>query len=161
MNLNRKISRCMAAYSAILGTLYIIVGSIEFLTAFWNWFIKPGDDLSLLGLPCDDLFGGFAALVIGAVFFGALPLWRARREAIGFVLVGALLSVTFGAVYLLIVGADGFGTLLAFLSGEKWSWDWLTSGTSGTGLLRPEIWLALLSAPLGYAALKAARQSEK
>ena len=161
MNLNRKIGRCMAVYSAILGAIYVVVGSIEFSTAFWNWFIKPGDNLSLLGLPCDDLFGGFAALVIGAVFFGALPLWRARREAIGFALVGALLSATFGAVYLLIVGADGFGTLLASLSGEEWTWDWLTSGTSGTGLLRPEIWLAILSAPLGYVALKVARQSEK
>ena len=66
--------------------------------------LKPRDHLSLLRLPSDDLFGGLAALVIGAVFFGAIPLWKARYESIGFVLVGALLSVTFGAVYLLILG---------------------------------------------------------
>ena len=161
MKLDKNFSRYMAVYAAVLGAIYIIIGSVEFATAFWNWFIAPGDNLSLLGLPSDDLFGGLAALVIGAVFFGATSLWKARYEAIGFVLVGALLSATFGAVYLLILGADGLGTYLAYLSGEEWTWEWLTAGTLGVGLLRPEIWLAFLSAPLGYVALKAARQSEE
>jgi len=161
MKLDKNFSRYMAVYSAVLGAIYIIVGSVEFATAFWNWFIAPGDNLSLLGLPSDDLFGGLAALIIGIIFFGAIPLWKARYESIGFVLVGALLSATFGAVYLLTLGADGLGTYLAYLSGEEWTWDWLTAGTLGVGLLRPEIWLAFLSAPLGYAALKATRRSEK
>ena len=161
MKLDKNFSRYMAVYSAVLGAIYIIVGSVEFATAFWNWFIAPGDNLSLLGLPSDDLFGGLAALIIGTIFFGAIPLWKARYESIGFVLVGALLSATFGAVYLLTLGADGLGTYLAYLSGEEWTWDWLTAGTLGVGLLRPEIWLAFLSAPLGYAALKATRRSEK
>ena len=69
MSLGKNSGRCMAVYSVVLGVFYIIVGSIEFATAFWNWFIVPGDNLSLLGLPSDDLFGGLAALVIGAVFF--------------------------------------------------------------------------------------------
>jgi len=159
MELNKSFGRYMAVYAAVLGVFYIVVGSVEFITAFWNWFIEPGDNLSLLGLPSDDLFGGLAALVIGAVFFGAIPLWKARYESIGFVLVGALLSVTFGAVYLLILGADGLGTYLAYLSGEEWTWDWLIAGTLRVGLLRPEIWLAFLSAPLGYVALKATRRS--
>jgi len=161
MKLNKNFGKYMAVYSAVLGTLYIIVGSVESATAFWNWFIAPGDNLSLLGLPCDDLFGGLAALIIGIVFFGAIPLWKARYEAIGFVFVGTLLSATFGVVYLLTVGADGFGTLLAYLCGEEWTWEWLTAGTLGVGLLRPEIWLAFLSAPLGYVALKTIRRSEK
>jgi len=161
MRIDKNFSRYMAVYSAVLGVFYSIVGSVEFATAFWNWFIAPGDNLSLLGLPCDDLFGGLAALIIGIVFFGAIPLWKARYEAMGFVLVGALLSVTFGAVYLLTVGADGFGTLLAYLSGEEWTWEWLTAGTLGVGFLKPEIWLAFLSVPLGYAALKATRRSEQ
>ena len=161
MKVDESFGKRMAVYAAVLGALYVIVGSVEFATAFWNWFIVPGGNLSLLGLPCDDLFGGFAALVIGAVFFGAIPLWKARYEAIGFVLVGSLLSATYGAVYLLIVGADGLGTLLAYLSGEGWTWEWLTAGTLGTGLLRPEIWLAFLSAPLGYVALKTVRRGEK
>ena len=161
MSLDKNFSKYMAVYAVVLGVFYIIVGSVEFTTAFWNWFIKPGDNLSLLGLPCDDLFGGFAALITGAVFFGAIPLWKARYEAIGFALVGALLSVTLGVVYLLIVGADGLETLLAYLSGEEWTWEWLTAGTLGVGFLRPEIWLAFLSAPLGYTALKAAKRSEK
>jgi len=152
--LNKNVGRSMAIYAAILGGLYVIVGFIEFATAFWNWFIEPGGNLSLLGLPSDDLFGGFAALVIGIVFFGAIPLWRMKYESIGFILVGALLSAIFGAVYLLIVCADGFGAYLAYLSGEEWTWEWLVAGTAGSGLLRPEIWLAFLSAPLGCAALR-------
>ncbi len=65
-----------------------------------------------------------------------------------------MLSAIFGAIYLLIVCADGLGAYLAYLSGEEWTWEWLVAGTTGSGLLRLEIWLALLSAPLGYAALK-------
>ena len=152
--LSKNAGRGMAIYAAILGGLYVTVGFIEFATAFWNWFIEPGGNLSLLGLPSDDLFGGLAALVIGFVFFGAIPLWRAKYESIGFILVGALLSAIFGAIYLLIVCADGLGAYLAYLSGEEWTWEWLVAGTASSGLLRLEIWLALLSAPLGYAALK-------
>ena len=72
----------------------------------------------------------------------------------GFVFVGTLLSVAFGAVYLLMVGADGLEAYLAYLSGEGWTWDWLTAGSVGTGIFRPEIWLAFLTAPMGYKALK-------
>ena len=159
MKMNKKMGKYMTAYAAIIGGLYIIIGIAEFSVAFWNWFINPGGNLSLLGLPGDDLFGGLAALVIGAVFLGALPLWGSKYESIGFILVGALLSVTFGAVYLLIVFADGIGACLSYLSGEGWTWEWLMTGTLGTGILRPEIWLAFLSAPLGYIALKMVRRS--
>lgn len=157
MKLSKNTGRFMAVYATILGASYIIIGSIEFATAFWNWFIKPGGGLSLLGLPCDDLFGGFAALVIGTVFLGATPLWKANYESIGFAIVGALLSMALGAVYLLIICADGFGTYLAYLSGEEWTWKWLTAGTLDNGLFRLEIWLGFLSAPLEYAALKAVK----
>jgi len=159
MEMNKKMGRYMAAYAAIIGILYIIIGIAEFSAAFWNWFINPEGNLSLLGLPGDDLFGGLAALVIGIVFLGALPLWRDKYESIGFILVGALLSVTFGTVYLLIVFADGIGACLSYLSGEGWTWEWLTAGTLSTGIFRPEIWLAFLSAPLGYVALKVVRRS--
>ena len=155
--LSERSGRCMAAYAVALGALYLMVGSIEFATAFWNWFIELGGGLSLLGLPGDDLFGGFAALVIGLVFLGAIPLWRGSYESIGFILIGSLLSATLGAVYLLIIGADGLTAWLAYLSGEEWSWEWLTAGTLGIGIFRPEIWLAFLSTPLVYIALKSTR----
>ncbi len=153
----KNIGKGIIIYAILLGGIYIVVGSVEFVTAFWNWFIEPEGNLSFLGLPSDDLFGGFVALVIGTVFLGVAPLWKTKYKPIGFILVGALLSVTFGAIYLLIAGADGFEAFLAYLSGEEWTWEWLTAGTASSNLLRPEIWLAFLSAPLGYMALKAAK----
>lgn len=158
MKLDKSTGRRIMVYAATLGILYAIIGFIEFTTAFWNLFINQGGNLSLLGLPCNDLFGGFAALIIGVTFLGAIPLWRAKYESIGFVLAGTLLSITFGVVYLLIVCADGLETYIAYLSGEEWTWEWLTAGTLSTGLFRPEIWLAFLSIPLGYVTLKVARE---
>lgn len=147
MKLSEGAGKSMVAYAVILGILYITIGSIEFATGLWD-LLAPGAAESILGMPI-DLYGGFATLVIGAVYFGAIPLWREKYESLGFVLVGVLLSVVFGALYLLIVGADGFGTYLAYLDGESWTWEWLTSGTAGPGLLRPEIWLFFVSIPLG------------
>jgi len=148
MKLSEGTRKSLVIYTVILGILYIVVGLIEFATGLWNLFI-PGAAQAILGLPI-DLFGGFAALIIGATYFGAISLWKGDYESLGFILVGVLLSVVFGVLYLLIVGADGFGTYLAYLNGEAWTWEWLTSGTAGPGLLRPEIWLFFLSTPLGY-----------
>ena len=152
MSLNKRAGRCLALYSSALGVLYLVVGSIEFLTGFWD-LIMPGAVSRLLGLPL-DLYGGFAALVTGFVYFGAIPLWRGRLDHVGYVLVGVLLSAIFSGVYILIVLADGLSVYISHLAGEAWTWEWLFSGTAGTGLLRPEIWLGLLSIPLGYSALK-------
>ena len=148
MKLSKETRKSLAAYAIILAILYIIIGLIEFSTGLWD-LLAPGAAEAILGLPI-DLFGGFATLVIGVAYLGAVPLWRGNYESLGFILVGVLLSVVFGVLYLLIVGADGFGTYLACLDGEPWTWEWLTSGTAGLGLLRPEIWLFFLSAPLGY-----------
>jgi len=148
MKLSEGTRKSLITYAIILGTLYIITGLIEFATGLWDLLV-PGAAEAILGLPI-DLFGGFAVLVIGAAYFGAIPLWKGDYESLGFILVGVLLSVIFGVLYLLIVGADGFGTYLAYLDGEVWTLEWLTSGTAGPGLLRPEIWLFFLSTPLGY-----------
>ena len=134
----------VAVYAALLGSIYIIVGMTEFIMGLWELF-WPGTVGGFLGLPA-DLFGGFSAVVIGAAYIGSVLLWK-ERGSLGFLLTATLLSIIFGILYLLIVCADGFGMLL-------WTWEWLTAGTAGPGILRPEIWLALLSLPLGYFALK-------
>ena len=141
----------VAVYAAFLGSIYIIVGMTEFITGLWELF-WPGTVGGFLGLPA-DLFGGFSAVVIGAAYISSVLLWK-ERESLGFLLTATLLSIIFGILYLLIVCADGFGMLLCTWEGEKWTWEWLTAGTAGPGILRPEIWLALLSLPLGYFAIK-------
>jgi len=153
MELSRSSMRAVAAYAAILGSIYILIGAVEFVTGSWD-LLRPGNAQSILGVPA-DIFGGFSALVIGSAYMGGTPLWKGKRESLGFILIAVLLSAVFGAVYLFIICADGIGTLVSVWEGEEWTWEWLTLGTAGTGILRHEIWLALASLPLGYFALKA------
>jgi len=145
-------NRHVVIYAMILGVAYVIFGATEFMLGIYNLF-SPMDNASLVGVPA-DIFGGFAALVVGASYLSAISLLKGARESWGFILVGMLLSAVFGVIYLLIVCADGFRTLLASLEGEAWTWEWLTSGSAGPGLFRPEIWLFFISLPLAYLTLR-------
>jgi len=147
--------RGVAWYAAILGIAYLIIGAIEFAAGLYNLFL-PGAIEGIFGVPA-DLFGGFSSLVIGAAYSGVL-LRRGKQESIGFQMVAVLLSFVFGGLYLLIVCADGLGTLISTFEGEEWTWEWLVSGSAGNGILRPEIWLAAASLPLAYVVLIAARK---
>jgi hypothetical protein len=146
-------NRHIVIYAMILGVAYTIFGAAEFTLGIYNLF-SPMDNAGLVGVVPADIFGGFAALVVGASYLSAISLLRGTLESWGFILVGMLLSAVFGVIYLLIVCADGFGTLLASLEGEAWTWGWLTSGSAGSGLLRPEIWLFFMSLPLAYLTLR-------
>lgn len=138
----------IVVYSAILGAAYTVLGVAESALGMLN-LLSPITD-TLAGVPA-DILGGFAALVIGLAYLrGAIPLSRGSRESLGYILVGTFLSAIFGTLYLLIVCADGLGALLALLEGEEWTWEWLTKGSAGPGLLRPEIWLFFASLPLAY-----------
>ncbi|MGC8940359.1 MAG: hypothetical protein ACP5KU_07690 [Candidatus Bathyarchaeia archaeon] len=152
MRLNNSRRLTIAAYAAILGSIYLMIGVAEFAAGLWDLF-QPSPVGNLFGLPA-DIFGGFSALVIGCAYLGGTSFWKGKHESLGFIFVGTLLSAVFGALYLLIVCADGFGTLLASLEGEAWTWEWLTRGRAGSGLLRPEIWLFFVSLPLAYFALR-------
>ncbi len=138
----------------IMGLLYVVIGLAEFILAIWNWFIDPSGNLSLPYLPSRDLFGGFSSLTIGAVYLRSLDLLKGRNESLGFTLVGALLAGAYSVVYMLIIGADGLNAYLSHISGEEFTWEWLTQGTLETGILRPEIWLGLASLPLLILTLK-------
>ena len=152
MRLNNSRRQTIAAYAAILGSIYLIIGAVEFAAGLWDLF-QPGPAENLFGLPA-DIFGGFSALVIGCTYLGGIPFWKGKYESLGFLLIATILSIVFGLLYFLITCADGFGTLLTTWEGEEWTWEWLTLGTAGPGILRPEIWLALISLPLGYAVIK-------
>lgn len=146
MRLNESNGKVVATYALILGAMYFILGILEVVEGFGPLFgVAVGPVLGAEYIPA-DLFGGLATIVTGATYFGAAPLWKAKYESLSFLLVGVLLSTVFGALYLLILGANGLG---AFLAGEEWEWM--------ADLLRPEIWLFFLSLPLGYFALKVTR----
>ena len=154
-------NRWIVIYAVVLGIVYVIFGAAEFALGIYNLFSSTGNVGFVEVVPA-DIFGGFAALVIGSTYLSAISLLKGFCEALGYILVGLFLSVVYGAVYLLIVCADGFGTLLASLEGEAWTWEWLTRGSAGPSLLRPEIWLFFMSLPLAYLTLrKTFKKNEK
>ena len=158
MKVSKSSSRALAVYAFILGSIYLIIGAAEFTAGLCHLF-QPENATAILSLPV-DLFGGFSALVIGAAYLGGTFLWKGKIESLGFLLIATILSIVFGLLYFLIVCAGGFSTLIATWEGEEWTWEWLTSGTAGSGILRPEIWLALISLPLGYSVIKTTRREK-
>jgi len=96
------------------------------------WNIQPALLCTILGMVIGipaDLFGGFALLVIGAVYLtGVSDLFSGKMEGVSFVLVGSILTGVFGILYILMMGADG----LMYLLGE----------------VRPEILLFLTAVPV-------------
>lgn len=158
MRTSRSNSQVVAIYAAILGSIYLIIGAAEFITGLHD-LLQLSATESFLGLPI-DFFGGFSAFVIGATYLGGTLLWKEKVESLGFLLIATILSAVFGLLYLLIACADGFGILLGTWEGGEWTWEWLTSGTAGTGILRPEIWLAIASIPMGYFVIKTTRREK-
>ncbi|OFV67873.1 MAG: conserved hypothetical protein, membrane [Candidatus Syntrophoarchaeum caldarius] len=92
-------------YSALIGGITAIIGVLEVI------FVFTGTDS---WIPA-DLFGGFALLVIAAVYLSGIgELLSKREEGLSFVLVGSILTGVFGILYILIMGAD----YLMYLLGE-------------------------------------------
>lgn len=149
----------MVSSALALGVIYALLGAIELATGLWN-LVFPENAVSIPGVPV-DLFGGFAALVTGATYLGGISALKGKHEALGYILVGGILSGILGILYLLIVGADGLSALLATWEGGEWTWEWLTSGSAGPGLLRPEILLLPVSFLLTYIVLRAINKEAK
>jgi predicted membrane-bound dolichyl-phosphate-mannose-protein mannosyltransferase len=150
--------KLIVAYAVVLGIAYLALGVAELVLGIYN-LIWHSENASLAGIVPADILGGFASLVIGATFLGSASLLRGVRESWGYIIAGLFLSAVYGVLYMLIVGADGLNTWLSYVAGEgDWTWDWLTSGAAGPGLLRPEIWLFLVSLPLAHQTLRALKQ---
>lgn len=150
--------KLIVAYAVVLGIAYLALGVAELALGIHHLLLS-NENASLAGIVPADILGGFASLVIGATFLFSLSVLRGARESWGYIIAGLFLSAVYGVLYMLIVGADGLSTWLSYVAGEgNWTWDWLTSGTAGPGLLRPEIWLFLASLPLAYLTLRALKQ---
>jgi len=123
--------KAAGGYALVLGVLYVSVGVLEIL----SWI---GIHLSGFVIP-GDLFGGLALLVIGTVYLsGVKTLLAGKEEGLAFLFVGAILSATFGVIFLLIMGAH-------------WLNYWLGEEEFSTiAEFRPEIWLFFISLPVAY-----------
>jgi len=115
-------------YAALIGGITGIVGVFEVL------FVFTGTDS---WVPA-DLFGGVALLVIAAVYLtGIGELRSGREEGLSFALTGTILTMVFGSLYILIMGANW----LMYLLGEADEFLIISE-------LRPEILLFVIALPL-------------
>ncbi len=132
--------KVIGVYAFLLGLLYAGVGMMSLVLGLGHLLFGNIDVLGLKSsLPADAL-GGSALVVIGAVYLaGVKPMWSGEKEGLSFIFVGFILSAIFGMIFLLIMGAHW----LDFWLGE-------TGEFSFTAELRPEVWLFLISLPVGY-----------
>ena len=121
-------------FAAVMGILYVGCG----LLGIGSWIV-PG--LAAMAVVPPDILGGFVLCIIGLVFLaGAQGLQSGTPGAAAFLFVGLLLSLAFGLVAVLTIGA---GWLETALFGDLAEW-------SAAELAVPMFYLALGSVA-GYA----------
>ena len=122
-------------FAAVMGAFYLGFGILEICST-----IFPG--LAALEVVPADILSGFVLCVIGLVFLAGVQGLRAGTPgAVAYLFVGLLLSLSFGLVALLAIGA---GWLETALFGDLSEW-------SGAEMAAPMLYLALGSVA-GYAA---------
>lgn len=125
-------------FSWIVGFLYCLCGTLQILSALEPEFARI---LAAYLIP-SDIVSGFVLWVIGAVFIVGAQEIRARIAGEAFLYVGMLLSVAFGLIILLDLGAVGIDTIV-FREG-KTTW-------SVSQMIVPMLYLAVFSL-VGFAA---------
>ena len=116
-------------FTFVAGTLYILFGILQAIAA---------TGLAEIPLVPGNAIGVFVLFVIGIVFlFGYKELKEGIPDGIAYLFVGILLSLIFGILYLLVMGADVLSAYI--LKSEDFeNWTLLDD-------VRPELYLAFLS----------------
>jgi hypothetical protein len=121
-------------FAAVMGILYLGCGLLQIGSALF-----PG--LAAMEVVPPDILGGFVLCVIGLVFLAGVQGMRSGTPgAVAYLFVGLLLSLAFGLVAFLAIGA---GWLETALFGDMSEW-------SMAELAAPMLYLALGSVA-GYA----------
>ena len=107
----------MAAYSALLGGLYVFAGLLETSTWLGSNQSIIGEISSLLHVA-GDVFAGFILMVIGLVYIrGIGELLKGEEEGVSYLAVGSLLSTALFLLCLANIISNGLGNMLGF---EEW-----------------------------------------
>lgn len=118
--------------AAIFGILYLIAGITETLSGL-SWGIA---DLTAPFLIPADIIGGLVLCVVGAVYLSALQRFSTGSgNGAAYLYVAMALSVIFGTVAILSLGAQGLDLLL--FGDEPWN---------PAALLVPMVYLAIVPA---------------
>jgi len=119
-----------AAYAALIGVVYVAAGLLEMMN---------GLGIGQLATIPSDVFGGLMLIFIGGIFLRSVgELRQGRAGGMSYLLVGALMTVIYSVLYILILSANGVEYLLG--SEEFLEWTWLDD-------FRLEIWLPLIAVP--------------
>lgn len=116
-------------FALVTGIMYVLFGVLQTVaaTGFIDIPLVPG-----------NIMGALVLVVIGSVFlFGYKELKEGIAGGVAFIVVGIMLSVIFGVLYLLVMGAD---TISAYVLSSEDFQNW-----SPLDDLRPELYLSLLS----------------
>lgn len=123
-NLNQKMT-----FTLIAGLLYVIFGILQFIAI---------TGVVEIPLVPPNTIGVMVLLVIGAVFLeGYRELSEGNSEGVAYVHVGIMLSIAFGILYLLVLGADTFSAYILELEDFE---EWTIMDD-----MRPEFYLGFLS----------------
>jgi len=116
-------------FALTVGGIYIFMGILQAIasTGVVDIFLVPG-----------NVIGVMVLFVIGGIFLsGYKELDEGIAEGISFIYVGILISILFGIIYLLVMGADALEAYL-IRSEDFEGWTPLDD-------MRPELYLAVLS----------------
>ncbi len=121
-------------------TYGLMVGVIYEIFAFLQAIVSSGI-IAITFIPAMPI-GILVLGILGAVFlYGYWELNQGIEEGVSYIHVGIILSLIFGVIYLLIMGAH---SLQAYILGSEDYEDWTISDD-----LRPELYLSVLTL-IGY-----------
>lgn len=127
-------NKIMTYFTLLWGIIYLVIGSLQVLKGAG---ILHENFISTNLLP-PEIDGGLALVVVGAVYlYGTIEFSKGSFEGKAYAYVGIVLSLLFGALYLLTFIADLINARVLFAEGfEEW--------TSLSGI-KPALYLGLLS----------------
>jgi len=151
LDLDEGIGKSMAAYSAVIGVLYMLAGLLEI--SIWTGLNPPViREVSILLNVAGDVFAGFVLIVIGLVYiWGIGELLEGDQEGVSYLAVGSLLSTTLFLLCIANILSNGLGSLLGF---EDWL-EWSLLDEVSPGMI---IWF--LAVPLLYLVWRRGRGNE-
>ena len=146
--MKNKKDQTLAAYSFILGILYILFGLFEALI----FFAPSVKTLPLMNFE-PDVIASFTLMVIGGIYIHGSITWRrGDKNAVAFPIVATIIACGIAILYSLILLAH---LTEKFILGNPDYLDW-----SFIQDFKPEIYLAVLTVPILYWVYKAIKIGE-
>lgn len=127
-------NKALTGFTLLWGITYLVIGSLQVLKGAG---LLPENFISANLLP-REIAGGLALAVVGMVYlYGTIEFSKGSFEGKAYAYVGIVLSLLFGALYLLTFIADLINARVLFAEGfEEWT------PLSG---IKPALYLGLLS----------------